>query len=347
MTEVTGLSAKVQGLAARFLSDAAAVDAADALPHEHLRGLADAGLYGIFAPVSEGGLGLTHPEVCAVVEELASACLASAFVWIQHFGLLRALLDPATPAALRASLLTRAIRGEVRGGLALAGLLPGPPRLTAEPVPGGWLLNGEAPWVSGWGIADLLLVAARAPHDSVLTLLVDAEEQPGLAAARLRLAAVNASVTVRLSFAGLFVPDSSSVRRQPYDPERQQSDGLRLNGSLALGVGRRCCALIGPSSLDDELGCCRVELDTADTGAMPAARARASEFAMRAAHVLAVRRGSASALAGDAAERLVREAVFLGVFGSRPAIKEALLNRLSARQASRSPQARGLPGSPG
>jgi alkylation response protein AidB-like acyl-CoA dehydrogenase len=324
-----GVPPGIRELAARFLADAEAVDAADAVPEDHLRGLASAGLYGVFAPATAGGLGLAYLDVCSVIEELASACLASTFVWIQHLRLLGALLDPATPAPLRTALLPGAIRGEVRGGLALAGLLPGPPRLTAQPTAGGWVLDGHAPWVSGWGLVSLLLTVARGPQDTAVTLLVDAHEQPGLVAARQRLAAANASVTVRLSFAGLFVPDSRVVGQQPYDPARQQAEGLRPNGSLALGVARRCCTLIGPSALDDELCGCRAELDAAGTDAMPAARARACELAVRAAHVLAVRRGSTSALAGDPAERLTREAAFLLVFGSRPAIKDALLGRLS------------------
>ncbi len=41
---------------------------------------------------------------------------------------------------------------------------------------------------------------ARAPSDTVVSLIVDAAEQPGLAAERLRLAAVHASSTVRLDF---------------------------------------------------------------------------------------------------------------------------------------------------
>jgi alkylation response protein AidB-like acyl-CoA dehydrogenase len=320
--------ARIQDLAARFLADAAAVDAADTIPEEHLRGLADAGLYGIFAPVEAGGLGL-DAEVGLVIEELASACLASTFVWLQHLRLLGAMLDPATPIALAGALLPAVVRGDVRGGVALAGLLPGPPRLTTRPVDGGWLLDGEAPWVSGWGIVDLLMVVARGPEDTAVTLLVDAREQQGLLAARQRLGAVNASATVQLSFAGLFVPDGRFVGQKPYDPVSAQAEGLRGNGSLALGVGRRCCALIGPSPLDDELDACRAELDAAGTAAMPAARARASEFAVRAAHVLAVRRGSRSALAGDDAERLAREAGFLLVFGSRPAIKDALLDKFA------------------
>lgn len=327
-----GLPAPVQDLAARFLADAAAVDAADTIPAQHLRGLADAGLYGIFAPVSVGGMGLDR-EVGLVIEELASACLASTFVWLQHLRLLGAMLDPATPSPLREALLPAVVRGEVRGGVALAGLLPGPPRLTARPADGGWALDGEAPWVSGWGVVDLLVVVARGPRDTAVTLLVDAKEQRGLAADRQRLAAANASATVQLSFTGLFVPGGRLVGEMPYDPLAAQSEGLRGNGSLALGVGRRCCALIGPSPLDDELDACRAELDAADTAAMPAARARASEFAARAASYLAVRRGSRSALAGDDAERLAREAGFLLVFGSRPAIKDALLARFTARGA--------------
>ena len=324
------MRARVGEVAGLFLAGARAVDGADAVPDGHVRALAEAGLYGAFAPAEVGGLGMDFPAVCAAIEELASGCLASTFVWIQHFGLLRTLLDPGTPEPLRA-MLPGAVHGEVRGGLALAGLLPGAPRLTARPADGGWVLDGQAPWVSGWGQVQILLVTARGPDDgSVVTFLLDAAGQPGLAAEPLRLAAANASGTVRLSFTGVFVPGSRYVGGRPFDPVRQQAEGLRSNGSLALGVGRRCCALIGPSALDAELGQCRAALDAAGDATMPAARARASEFAVRAAHLLAVRHGSASALAGDDAERLTREAAFLLVFGSRPAIKEALLGRLTA-----------------
>jgi Acyl-CoA dehydrogenase, N-terminal domain len=180
-----GVPPTVHELAAMFGRDAAEVDATAQLPAAHLTGLAEAGLYGIFAPAAAGGLGLDHTQACPVVEELAAGCLASTFVWIQHFRL------------------------------------------------------------------------------------------------------------------------------------------------LPLGVARRCCTLIGPSPLDDQLRRARAALDAASTETMPAARAAAAELAVRAAHTLAVRRGSSAALAGDEAERLTREAAFLLVFGSRPAIKEALLAGLT------------------
>jgi hypothetical protein len=106
--------------------------------------------------------------------------------------------------------------------------------------------------------------------------------------------------------------------------------GLRLNGSLALGLVLRCARLVGPSPLDDELAAARARLDEAEPAELPAARAAAAELAHRAAGALVVATGSSAVLAGSVAERTAREALFLLVFGSRPAIKEALLADLGA-----------------
>ncbi|HEY2791786.1 MAG TPA: acyl-CoA dehydrogenase, partial [Micromonosporaceae bacterium] len=101
------------------------------------------------------------------------------------------------------------------------------------------------------------------------------------------------------------------------------------NGFLSLGLISRCCALIGPSPLDARLEAARADLVAADPATTPAARAQASELAMRAASMLAVSTGARAVLRDQQAQRLVREALFLLVFGSRPAIKAELLSRLS------------------
>jgi hypothetical protein len=67
---------------------------------------------------------------------------------------------------------------------------------------------------------------------------------------------------------------------------------------------------------------------------LPAARAAAAELAMRAATALAVQAGSKGILLDQHAQRLVREAMFLLVFGSRPAIRAELLARLLAPAAA-------------
>jgi hypothetical protein len=130
------------------------------------------------------------------------------------------------------------------------------------------------------------------------------------------------------------VPTGRFVEQRPFDPASSlMPEGLRINGSLALGVTLRCCRLLGPSPLDAELDACRSRLDEAvsvGAEAMAVARAAACELAVRAAAALAVHEGSSAVLPDQHAQRLSREALFLLVFGSRPPIKAELLRRLSA-----------------
>ena len=67
---------------------------------------------------------------------------------------------------------------------------------------------------------------------------------------------------------------------------------------------------------------------------MAEARAAAAELALRAAAALAVREGGHALAVDQHAQRLAREAVFLLVFGSRPAIKSALMQLLGAAAGS-------------
>lgn len=304
---------------------AAEVEARREIPAGHWQALADAGLFGAIAPPELGGAGLAPHELWSAVEILAAGCLATTFVVIQHFGLLRSLLDGGAPPALRDEYLPDLVRGRRRAGIALGGLLAGG-ATRATRAGDGWVLSGTSPWVTGWGYLDLLQVAARTPGDLVALFLLDAAH-PGLAATPLRLTAVDASRTVRLAFPDLRVSSERLISLRPFDPAAALSDGLRTNGSLALGLVRRADGLLG-GALADELGAARRRLDEADVASMPAARAGASLLAVRAATAVCVETGSASVAAGSDADRLYREALFTLVFGSRPAIKDALRRAL-------------------
>jgi len=308
--------------------DAVRVDAMDRLPFAQVDALAAAGLYGSVAPA---GLALGEQELYAVAEELASGCLATAFTWVQHLALLGTLAFGTEPAALRSSWLPAAIKGTLRGGVALAGQIPGAPLLRAEPAGRDWRLDGHAPWVTGWdGLIDVMVVAARGPGDTIIRLIMDAGPAPGLTVTRQRLVAANASVTVQLDFDAVMVPAERFVSQVRFDPAISiDLRSLRMNGSLALGVTLRCCRLLGPGPLDGELAACRAGLNrAADAGEMAEARAAASVLAVRAAAALAVREGSKAVRPDQQAQRLSREALFLLVFGTRPAIRAALLRRL-------------------
>jgi alkylation response protein AidB-like acyl-CoA dehydrogenase len=321
------LWAQVDGVSRFLKARAEESDAAESLSSQHLNILAESGFYGAFAPTSVGGLDLDLATLCTIVERFAAACLTTTFVWIQHFRLLAALLDPSTPEGI-CELLPKVVSGQLKGGVALSGLLPGPPHLKATGTKDGWRINGDAAWVSGWGIVDLLFLTARQSDEIVVSFVTDATEQPGIEVTRHRLSAMNASSTVRLVFTDLYIPHSSYVGSQSYAPGLELPEGLRVNGSLALGIARRCCELLGPTSLDDQLMRCREDLDAFKINDIAVARARAAELAVRAAHVLAVSRGSRSSNVGDIAERTGREAAPLLVFGSRTEIKNSLLDLL-------------------
>jgi alkylation response protein AidB-like acyl-CoA dehydrogenase len=308
---------------------AAAVDAAARVPDGQLDLLAAEGFYGLAAPAAAGGLGVADPAaVGRVIEALASGCLATTVVWLQHHGTVRAVGE----SPLRAKWYGPLCRGERRSGVVQAALRAGPAAVRARPVDGGYLLSGEAAWVSGWGMVDVLYTAARDADDRVLWVLLDAVAGATLTVEPLRLVAANATRTVVLRFADHFVPASRLVGTAAHEGRQPSTPvALRGNGSLALGVAGRCARLLGSAELAAAVDGAREALDaalTASPDAMAAARAGASALAVRAASALAAGTGAGAVLVGSHAERLVREALFLLVFASRPAIRAALLATL-------------------
>ena len=311
-------------------------DRADRVPAGHLEALAEAGLYGIAGPAAAGGSDCDLSTTCEVIEVLAGGCLSTTVVWIQHHSAVRALTASAN-AELRGRWLPELCRGRQRAGIALGGARPGPPLLRASRVPGGWVFDGSAPWVTGWDLIDVVHTLARDEAGNLVAALLPARASETLSAARLELVAVNASRTVELSFSSHFVPAGLVSAVFPVaDWMQRDAAGLRPNGSLSLGVAARCGSLIGSltgeqavaaaTGLSRELSDCRAALDAAGPEAMPAARAAAAELAFRAAGSLIAAAGSQAVLAGQHPQRLARESLFLLVFGSRPAIKASLVD---------------------
>ncbi|HEV7900186.1 MAG TPA: acyl-CoA dehydrogenase family protein [Planosporangium sp.] len=299
---------------------AARVDMTGVIPAEHLDLLAREGYYGLAARDD-----VDRTTFARIVETLASGCLATAFVWLQHHS---AVTAAATTAGIREEWFEALRSGRRRAGVSQAGVRPGPSPLTAQRVAGGYLLDGEAPWVTGWGMIDTLRVAAR-DGDTIVWALLDAAAGPTLGVTPLDLVAVQASRTVHVRFDRHFVPDERVTGTLALaDWPDWDAANLALNGALALGVAARCCRLMGPGPLNAELDAVRAALDTGTAQTLPAARAAASELALRAAATVTVTTGSRAVLAGAHGQRLVREATFLLVFGSRPAIRADLLHRV-------------------
>jgi alkylation response protein AidB-like acyl-CoA dehydrogenase len=316
-----------QQLADELLFPAAvATDASDVVPVGLLDALADAGLYGIAAPPDFGGVSADFGMTCAVLEALASGCMTTAFLWMQHIGLVRALTS-SEDEDLRARWLKPLASGEIRAGLALGGALP-KPSLRAVPDGHSWLLDGMSPFVSGWGRIDVMHAAGRTAGDEIVWLIVDATENDAIRTKRLRLAALDATSTVRVMFTGARVPADRVTGTHPASTVTPP-EVLRTHAALALGVTTRCCRILGPTRLDAELASVRARLDRLgpDTAA---ARAAAGELALRAASALMTAEGSKALLANTQAQRLAREALFTLVYALRPASRSAALTMLGA-----------------
>jgi alkylation response protein AidB-like acyl-CoA dehydrogenase len=119
--------AKARVLADGVLFPAAlAVDRSDAVPVGHFDRLADAGLYALAGPPEHGGLDTDPYAAGPVLEALAGGCLATAFVWAQHHGLVRMLNCESGPE-LRNRWLGPACRGRCGAGWRWPACSPGRP----------------------------------------------------------------------------------------------------------------------------------------------------------------------------------------------------------------------------
>ncbi|MGH3936374.1 MAG: acyl-CoA dehydrogenase family protein [Pseudonocardiaceae bacterium] len=315
------------------------VDAVGVIPAGHFDLLAAQGFYGLASQPEYSGIKADLPSLGGIFETLSGGCLATTFTWIQHHGLVRALTGT-TNGKLRDKYLDDAIRGQLRGGVAYAGAIPRPPRLWATATDGGWLISGEAPFVSGWGIVDMLLISARddagGVDGTIISGLVDAVAGDGIAVEELRLVAAQASNTVRLRFQNYFLPaEKVTAEVSHHDFLAKAHIAARLNGCLAMGVAGRCIRMIDAAGRPEaaqlllaEHSMIRGRLDggLSDPATLPAARAAASELAYRCAGALVVAEGSSGIFARQHAQRLIREAAFTLVAAGRPEIKDSLLD---------------------
>lgn len=120
---MSDLLERAQRLADEILFPAAlATDTAARVPEHQLQQLASAGLFGVRGPREFGGLALAPAEFAQLVEGIASGCLTTAFVWIQHHGAVQALAA-APDSPLARGWLADLCAGRRRTGLAIGGRL--------------------------------------------------------------------------------------------------------------------------------------------------------------------------------------------------------------------------------
>jgi alkylation response protein AidB-like acyl-CoA dehydrogenase len=333
-------------------------DRAALVPASNLEALREAGLFGLQGPVEvRGGLGATHGEARPIFEAVAGGCGATAFVWAQHHGAVRRVAGGDGPG--REAWLPRLCDGSTLAGIGFAYLRrPGPGAVRATPTRSGFRIDGEAPWITGWGLIGALVLMARAGDGSVVTVAVDRPgEHPAFVAGKPQaLAVMGATGTVTLGVNGLEVARRDVVGVQTEDQWRlRDRAGSALPAAAPLGIADRAIRLLSErardqtlsrpaSALATELGKRRAAADRvaaevidamvgegraldAAVAAGAAERDRGLDLARRATDALVAATGGRAMSLEHPAQRLSREATFYLIQAQTGGLRVATLAR--------------------
>lgn len=164
--------------AATFLADASVMpmvravsESGSGIDRTLWRGIADLGWSGVHLPEAVGGLGLGMVELVLLQEQLGRRLACVPF--FDSVALAASVLRELPESAATRDWLPRLAGGQAIGALAL----PNGKEATARAIAteDGWLLSGEWPLVGSAGVADLLLLPARAASGDALLFAVPAE----------------------------------------------------------------------------------------------------------------------------------------------------------------------------
>ena len=223
----------------------------------------------------------------------------------------------------------------------------------------GWRLEGAAPWITGWGLAGLFVIMARADDGSVVTVVVDEPyERPELIPGpRQRLAVMGSTGTVSLRFDGLEIGETSVAGVQsPEAWERRDRIGSAMPSAAPLGIAERAIDLLAgkgeaspiaadvAAALREELGHRQNSADRmagaltgVDDDGLEAVLGRGAierdhglDLARRATDALVAASGGGAIDLTHPAQRLSREVTFFLIQAQTGSLRAASLRRLSS-----------------
>jgi alkylation response protein AidB-like acyl-CoA dehydrogenase len=197
--------------------DGARIEREARIPDEVFHGLAQLGAFGMKIDKEYGGLGLSNLHYCKALTLVGSVNPAVSALLSAHqsIGVPQPLKLFGTPAQKKA-FLPRLAAGEVSAFLLTepdVGSDPARLGTVAQPVEGGYRLNGVKLWATNGTVATLLVVMARVPDKGITAFVVEGNA-PGITVERrnefLGLRGLENSVT---RFHDVFVPEENVIGR--------------------------------------------------------------------------------------------------------------------------------------
>ena len=244
----------------RFATDkiaplAAKIDAEDWFPRELWPAMGELGLHGITVPEEYGGLGLGYLEHVIACEEISRASASIGLSYGAHSNLcINQIARWASPEQ-KARYLPKLVSGEHVGSLAMSESGAGSDvvsmKLKADPVQGGYVLNGTKFWITNAAYADTLVVYAKTGEGSrgITTFLIE-KDMPGFSIGqKIDKMGMRGSPTAELVFNDCEVPEENvmgptnggvGVLMSGLDYERTVLAGIQL------GIMQACLDVVLP-----------------------------------------------------------------------------------------------------
>jgi alkylation response protein AidB-like acyl-CoA dehydrogenase len=312
---------------------------------------AEEGLMAMRRPTEYGGPEVSEEDFRIFQEEVARTSGALAFCQTQHQSAV-GMIARSENQSLKERYLPYMHDGTRLVGIGFSQLRrPGPPMMRATKVDGGYLLEGSVPWVTGWSFYPEFLMGATLPSGEALFGVVPLTDQPGVKVAPpMRLAAMEAAMTVSVEFDGYHLPDEQVAFIRPAGwIQRNDMINIALQGHFAIGCAQAGLDILlanakkrgatflcdAHDALEAELGRLKeatrqAQQDTNEetTEERLAVRAWAIELASRCAHAAVTSSAGAANSIQHPAQRVYREALVFTVSAQTAPIMEATLKRL-------------------
>lgn len=219
---LTETAQTIREAAGRFADEqimplAAAIDREDRFPRELWEPMGALGLHGITVEEEFGGLGLGYLDHVIAIEEVSRASGSVGLSYGAHSNLCVNQIRRWGNAEQKAKYLPKLISGEHVGSLAMSEAGAGSDvvsmKLRAEPVAGGFRLNGTKFWITNGTFADTLVVYARTVADAgskgITAFLIEKDMAGFTIGQKIDKMGLRGSPTCELVFDDCFVPQEN------------------------------------------------------------------------------------------------------------------------------------------
>lgn len=328
-----------------------------AWPGEQLRAMSEAGVLGWLIPQEFGGSDISPLELVAGYRKLAAACLTSVFVLTQRNAAIQRLVRSPN-IELKERLLRALVDDSIFATVGISHLTTSrqhwkQPTVRAEETEGGFVFNGDIPWVTGADRADVVVSGGTLPEGRQLLVALDMKSPGVTVQPPAPLMALNASRTASIKLQNVFVPAGDLVAGPMDNVMKVAGGGAGSYTTSALAVGHSAAALkllrvesekrpdlreiVEP--FERELSELEAALDqaTAWTGedlperlCAETLRQQSNSLALRSTQAALAASKGAGFVVGHPASRLVSEALFFLVWSCPQPVVLANLRELAA-----------------